>query len=97
MASIDDDDSPPDRKRKKPTRKGPHDVIKKMAVVLREGVVFKKKETNEVFMPTTITMSNYINPDPGLRQEISFTKSMTPKDIKELLKNAFPILANTER
>ena len=96
MASMDDD-SPPDRKRKKPSRKGPHDIIKKMAVVLREEVVFKKKETNEVFMPTTITMSNEIKPDPGLRQEISFTKSMTPEDIKEVLKSAFPILANTER
>ena len=96
MASIDDD-SPPDRKRKKPTRKGPHDIIKKMAVVLREGVVFKNKKTNEVFMPTTITMSKEINPDPGLRQEISFTKSMTSEDIKEVLKNAFPILDNTDR
>ena len=96
MASIDDD-SPPDRKRKKPTRKGPHDIIKKMAVVLKERVVFKNKETNEVFMPTTITMSNDINPDPGLRQEISFTKSMTPEDIKEKIKTAFPILANTNR
>lgn len=96
MASIDDD-SPPDRKRKKPTRKGPHDIIKKMAVVLRERVVFKNKKTNEVFMPTTITMSKEINPDPGLRQEISFTKSMTSEDIKEVLKNAFPILANTDR
>ena len=96
MASIDDD-SPPDRKRKKPTRKGPHDIIKKMAVVLREGVVFKNKKTNEVFMPTTITMSKEINPDPRLRQEISFTKSMTSEDIKEVLKNAFPILANTDR
>ena len=96
MASMDDD-SPSDRKRKKPTRKGPHDIIKKMAVVLREGVVFKNKKTNEVFMPTTITMSKEINPDPGLRQEISFTKSMTSEDIKEVLKNAFPILANTDR
>ena len=68
-----------------------------MAVVLREGVVFKNKETNEVFMPTTITMSKEIYPDPGLRQEISFTKSMTSEDIKEVLKSAFPILANTER
>ena len=92
-----DDDFLSDRKRKKPTRKGPHDIIKKMAVVLREGVVFKNKETNEVFRPTTITMSNEIYPDPGLRQEISFTKSMTPEDIKEVLKNAFPILANTDR
>ena len=91
-----DDDSPSDRKRKKPTRKGPHDRIKKMAVVLREGVVFKKKETNEVFMPT-ITMSNEIYPDPRLRQEILFTRSMTPEDIKEVIKNAFPILANAER
>ena len=96
MASMDDDSSP-DRKRKKPSRKGPDDIIKKMAVVLREGVVFKNKETNEVFMPTTITMSNKINPDPRLRQEISFTKSMTPEDIKGVLKKAFPILANTER
>ena len=92
-----DDDSPSDRKRKKPTRKGPHERIKKMAVVLREGVVFKKKETNEVFMPTTITMSNEIYPDPRLRQEILFTRSMTPEDIKEVIKNAFPILANAER
>ena len=96
MASIDDD-SPPDRKRKKPLRKGPREIIKKMAVVLREGAVFKNKETNEVFMPTTITMSNEINRNSGLRQEISFTKSMTPEDIKEVLKKAFPILANTER
>ena len=96
MASTDDD-TLPDRKRKKPTRKGPHDIIKKMAVVLREGVVFKNKETNEVFVPTTITMSNEINPDPGLRQEILFTKSMTPEEIKEVLKNVFPILANTDR
>lgn len=96
MASIDDDSSP-DRKRKKCTRKGPHDIIKKTAVVLREGVVFKNKETGEVFMPTTITMSNEINPDPGLRQEISFTRSYTPEDMKEVAKNAFPILANSER
>ena len=96
MASIEDD-SPPDRKRKKPLRKSPHEIIKKMAVVLREGVVFKNKETNEVFMPTTITMSNEINRNSGLRQEISFTKSMTPEDIKGVLKKAFPILANTER
>ena len=48
-------------------------------------------------MPTTITMSNEINPDPGLRQEISFTRSYTPEDMKEVAKNAFPILANTER
>ena len=92
-----DDDTPPDRKRKKLTRKGPHDIIKKMAVVLREGVVFKNKETNEVFMPTAITMSNEIKPDPGLRQEILFNKSMTPEEIKEVLKNVFPILANTDR
>ena len=96
MASIDDD-SPPDRKRKKPTSKGPHDTITKIAMVLREGFVFKNKETNEVFMPTTIIMSNYINPDPGLRQEISFTKSITPEDTKEIIKNAFPILVNTDR
>ena len=92
-----DDDTPSDRKRKKPTRKGPHDIIKKMAVVLREGVVFKNKKTNEVFMPTTITMSYEIKPDPGLCQEILFTKSMTPEEIKEVLKNVFPILANTDR
>ena len=96
MASIHGDSSP-DRKRKKCTRKGPHDITKKMAVVLREWIVFKNKETNEVFMPTTITMSNEVNPDPGLRQEISITKSMTPEDIKEVLKRTFPILANTER
>ena len=90
MASMDDD-SPPDRKRKKPTRKGPHDIIKKMAVVLREGVVFKNKETNEVFMPTTITMSNEIKPDAGLRQEISFTKSMTPcRSYKRSTKECLP-------
>ena len=89
-----DDDTPSDRKRKKLTRKGPHDIIKKMAVVLREGVVFKNKKTNEVFMPITIIMSNQ---DPGLRQEILFTKSMTPEEIKEVLKNVFPILANTDR
>ena len=51
-----DDDSPSDRKRKKPTRKGPHDIIKKMAVVLTEEVVGKNKEANEVFMPITIIM-----------------------------------------
>ena len=96
MASMDDD-SPPDRKRKKPTRKGPHDTITKMAVVLTEEVVHKNKETNEVFMPITIIMSNVINSDPGLRQEILFTKSMTSGDIKEVIKNAFPILANAER
>ena len=92
-----DDYSPSDRKRKKPTRKGPHDRITKKAVVLREGVVFKKKDTNEVFMPTTITMSNEIYPDSRLRQEISFTKSMTPEDIKVVIKKTFPILAKAER
>ena len=96
MASMDDD-SPSDRKRKKPTRKGPHDIIKKMAVVLTEGVVGKNKKTNEVFMPITIVMSNAINSDPRLRQEIVFTKSMTPEDIKEVIKKALPILANAER
>ena len=90
MASKDDYSSP-DRKGKKPTRKGPHDIIKKTAVVLREGVVCKNKETNEVFVPATI------KPDQGLRQEISFTKSMTPEEIEKVLKNAFPFLANTKR
>lgn len=86
MASIHDE-SPPDKKRKKPIRKfkGPNDVIKKTAVVLREGVVFKREGTDEVFMPTTITMSNDINRNPELRKQISFTKSMKPDDVKDLL------------
>ena len=86
MASIRDE-SPPDKKRKKPIRKfkGPNDAIKKTAVVLREGDVFKREETDEVFMPTTITMSNDINRNPERRKQISFTKSMKPDDVKDLL------------
>ena len=82
MASIDDD-SPPD-------------LIKKKVVVLREGVVPQNKETNTVFMPSPGKLQE-IKQDPRLCKEISFTKSMTSEDIKEVLKNAFPILAKTER
>ena len=82
MASIDDD-SPPD-------------LIRKKVVVLRERVFPKNKETNAVFMPPLGKLRK-IKRDPGLCKEISFTKSMTSEDIKEVLKNAFPILADTER
>ena len=82
MASIDDD-SPPD-------------LMKKKVVVLREGVVPKNKETNAVFMPRLGKLRE-IKQDPGLCKEISFTKSMTSEDIKEVLKKSFPFLANTER
>ena len=90
MASKDDYSSP-DRKGKKPTRKSPRDIITKTVVVLKKGVACKNKETNEVFVPETI------KPDQGLRQEISFTKSMAPEDVEKVLKDAFPFLAKIER
>ena len=82
MASIDDD-SPPD-------------LIKKKVVVLREGVIPQNKETNAVLVPSQGKLQE-IKRDPKLCKEISFTKSMTSEEIKEVLKNAFPILADTER
>lgn len=66
-------------------------------MVLRERDVFKREETDEVFMPTTITMSNDINRNPELRKQISFTKTMKSDDVEDLLKKTFPVLANTER
>ena len=65
-------------------------------VVLREEDVPQIKETNEVFKPSSGKLQE-IERDPWLSREISFTKSMTSEDIKEVLKNAFPILTNTER
>lgn len=47
-------------------------------------------------MPTTITLAK-INKDKMRRKEISFTLSKTEEDMKEILKETFPILAGTER
>ena len=86
MASMDDD-SPPDRKGKKGIRKGLHEKLIKEVVVLREGVDFDDK----------MFKSPPIHEGPRLRGDISFTESMKPEDIEEVLKNAFPILAGTKR
>ena len=70
--------------------------IKIKVVVLREEDVPQNKETNEVFMPSSGKLQE-IERDPWLCREIFYIKSMSSKDIKEELKNAFPFLANTER
>ena len=70
--------------------------IKIKVVVLREEDVPRNKETNEVFMPSSGKLQE-IERDPWLCREIFYIKSMSSKDIKEELKNAFPFLANTER
>ena len=70
--------------------------IKIKVVVLREEDVPQNKETNEVFKPCSVKLQE-IERDPWLSRKISFTKSMTSEDIKKVLKNAFPILTNTER
>ena len=74
----------------------PPDLIKKKVVVLREEAVPNNEETDVVFMPSSGRLRE-IQRDPKLSKEISFTKSMTSEDIKEVLNNAFPILANTKR
>ena len=81
MASIDDNSS--------------HDLIKKRVVVVT-GFLSYDKEGREVFMPSSRKLRE-IKRNPKLSQEISFTKSMTSEDVKKVLKNTFPILANTER
>ena len=81
MASIDDNSS--------------HDLIKKRVVVVT-GFLSYDKEGHVVFMPSSRKLRE-IKRNPKLSQEISFTKSMTSKDVKKVLKNTFPILANTER
>ena len=81
MASIDDN--------------SPHDLIKKRVVVVT-GFFPYNKEARRVFMPSSRELRE-IKRNPKLSQEISSTKSMTSEDVKKVLKNAFPILANTER
>ena len=72
------------------------DLIKKKVVVLREKDVPNNEEAVVLFMPSSRELRE-IKQDPKLSKEIPFTKSMTSEDIKEVLNNAFPILANTER
>ena len=81
MASIDDN--------------SPHDLIKKRVVVV-PGFLPYNEEAGRVFMLSSRELRE-IKRNPKLSQEISFTKSMTSEDVKKVLKNAFPILANTER
>lgn len=86
-------DEHPPKKRK---RKAADVPIKKCAVVITGEDVIQKPGSNEVPMPTTITLAK-INKDKRRRKEISFTLSKTEEDMKEILKETFPILAGTER
>lgn len=86
-------DEHPPKKRK---RKSADDPIKKWAVVITGEDVNRKPGSNEVPMPTTITLAK-INKDKMRRKEICFTLSKTEEDMKEILKETFPILAGTER
>ena len=81
MASIDDNSS--------------HDLINKRVVVVT-GFLPYHKEGRRVFMPSSRKLRQ-IKQNPKLSQVISFTKSMTSEDVKKVLQNTFPILANTER
>ena len=83
----------PPNKRK---RKAADDPIKKKAVVITGEDVNREPGSNEVPMPTTITLEK-IKKDKTRRKEISFTLSKTEEDMKEILKETFPILAGTER
>lgn len=86
-------DEHPPKKRK---RKAADDPIKKRALVITGEDVIRKPGSNEVPMPTTITLEK-IKKDKTRRKEISFTLSKTEEDMKEILKETFPILAGTER
>ena len=83
----------PPNKRKRKAADGP---IKKKAVVITGEDVNREPGSNEVPMPTTITLAE-INKDEMRRKEISFTLSKTKEDMKKILKETFPILAGTER
>ena len=74
----------------------PRHLIERRVVVLREEDVLQNKETNELLL-LSLRKSQVIRRGPCLRKYISFTESMTSKDIEEVLKNAFPILADTKR
>ena len=86
------DEHPPNKRK----RKAADDLIKKWAVVITGEDVNRKPGSNEVPMPTTITLAE-INKDEMRRKEISFTLSKTKEDMKKILKETFPILAGTER
>lgn len=86
------DEHPPNKRK----RKAADDPIKKWAVVITGEDVNRNPGSNEVPMPTTITLAK-INKDKMRRKEISFTLSKTKEDMKKILKETFPILAGTER
>lgn len=87
-------DKHPPNKRK---RKADNDPIKKWAVVITGEDVNRNPESNEVPMPTTITLAKINRDTIQRRKEISFTLSKTKEDMKKILKETFPILAGTER
>lgn len=87
------DEHPPNKRK----RKAADDPIKKWAVVITGEDVNRKPGSNEVPMPTTITLAEINRDTIQRRKEISFTLSKTKEDMKKILKETFPILAGTER
>ena len=49
---------------------------------------------NDVFMPTTIEMSQIKKPENEQFKKVEITKEMTERDVREKLLEAFPYLRN---